>query len=63
MIGMEAEKILSENIEVLHKLSKELLEREILDGDEIDKVMRRSAPPMKRNAGLRKSKRVLYRIM
>lgn len=51
MNGMDrAEKILSENIEVLHKLSKELLEREILDGDEIDKVMRGEAlPPMKRN--------------
>jgi cell division protease FtsH len=51
MSGMDrAEKILSENIEVLHKLSKELLEREILDGDEIDKVMRGEVlPPMKRN--------------
>lgn len=51
MNGMDrAEKILSENIEVLHKLSKELLEREILDGDEIDKIMRGEVlPPMKRN--------------
>ena len=50
MVWIRAEKILSENIEVLHKLSKELLEREILDGDEIDKVMRGEVlPPMKRN--------------
>lgn len=51
MNGMDrAEKILAENIEVLHKLSKELLEREILDGDEIDKIMRgEELPPMKRN--------------
>lgn len=51
MDGMDrAEKILAENIEVLHKLSKELLEREILDGDEIDRIMRgEELPPMKRN--------------
>ncbi|PKL83822.1 MAG: cell division protein FtsH [Ignavibacteriae bacterium HGW-Ignavibacteriae-3] len=51
MTGMDrAEKILSENIEVLHKLSKELLEREILDGEEIDKIMRgEELPPVKRN--------------
>ncbi len=35
-----AERILRENIDLLHKLSKELLEREILDGDEIDKIIR-----------------------
>ena len=33
-----AEKILKDNMEILHKLSKELLEREILDGNEIDTV-------------------------
>ena len=45
-----AEKILSENIEQLHRLSKELLEREILDGEEIEKVMRgEELPPVKRN--------------
>lgn len=51
MSGMDrAEKILSENIEILHKLSKELLEREILDGEEIDKIMRgEELPPVKRN--------------
>jgi cell division protease FtsH len=49
--GMErAEKILLENVDLLHRLSKELLEREILDGEEIDKVMRgEELPPLKRN--------------
>jgi cell division protease FtsH len=37
---VRAEKILKDNIELLHKLSKELLEREILDSDEIDKIIR-----------------------
>ena len=51
MTGMkEAEKILSENIELLHRLSKELLEREILDSDEIDKIMHgEQLPPVKKN--------------
>ncbi len=45
-----ADKILNENIEILHKLSQELLEREILDGEEIDKVMRgEELPPVKKN--------------
>jgi len=45
-----AEKILSDNEEMLHRLSKELLEREILDSDEIDKIMRgEELPPAKRN--------------
>lgn len=34
-----AEQILTDNIDLLHKLSKELLEREILDSEEIDKIM------------------------
>lgn len=47
---IRAEKILSENIELLHKLSLELLEREILDSDEIDKIIRgENLPPLKRN--------------
>ncbi|NMB82298.1 MAG: ATP-dependent metallopeptidase FtsH/Yme1/Tma family protein [Ignavibacteria bacterium] len=51
MEGMSrAEKILSENIDLLHKLSKELLEREILDSDEIEKIMRgEELPPVKKN--------------
>lgn len=58
MDGMErAEKILSENIDLLHKLSKELLEREILDAEEIDKIMRgEELPPVKKNgAGAKES--------
>lgn len=51
MEGMtRAEKILSENIDLLHKLSKELLEREILDSDEIEKIIRgEELPPVKKN--------------
>ena len=43
-------KILTDNIELLHKLSNELLEREILDSDEIDMLMKgEELPPMKKN--------------
>jgi cell division protease FtsH len=45
-----AVKILDENIDLLHKLSKELLEREILDSSEIEKIINgESLPPIKRN--------------
>jgi cell division protease FtsH len=45
-----AEKILEENLELLHKLSKELLEREILDSEEIDKIIKgEELPPLKKN--------------
>ncbi|MCA2005011.1 MAG: ATP-dependent zinc metalloprotease FtsH [Ignavibacterium sp.] len=45
-----AENILKENIELLHKLSKELLEREILDGDEIDAIIKgQELPPVKKS--------------
>lgn len=49
--GMErAEQILNDNIDELHKLSEELLEREILDGDEINKILQgEELPPAKRN--------------
>ena len=41
--------ILSDNIDLLHKLSEELLEREILDGDEIDRIIRGEIlPPFKK---------------
>lgn len=44
-----AENILKENIELLHKLSKELLEREILDGEEIDAIIKgQELPPVKK---------------
>jgi len=54
MSGMErAEKILADNEELLHKLSKELLEREILDNDEIEKIMRgEELPPAKKNGSV-----------
>jgi cell division protease FtsH len=41
----KSEKILKDNMAVLHRLSNVLLEREILDSDEIDKVMRGIALP------------------
>ncbi len=45
-----AEKILRDNIDLLHRLSKELLEREILDSEEIDKLIRgEELPPIKKN--------------
>ncbi len=47
-----AEKILSENIDKLHNLSNALLEREILDGEEIDKILRgETLPPVERKNG------------
>jgi cell division protease FtsH len=47
-----AEKILSENIDKLHRLSNALLEREILDGEEIDKILRgETLPPLERKNG------------
>jgi cell division protease FtsH len=42
-----AEKILQDNIELLHKLSNELLEREILDAGEIEKIINgEDLPPL-----------------
>jgi cell division protease FtsH len=48
--GMDkATKILTDNIIILHRLSTILLEREILDSDEIDKVMRdEKLPPVEK---------------
>jgi cell division protease FtsH len=47
-----AEKILADNIDKLHSLSNALLEREILDGEEIDKVLRgETLPPIERKNG------------
>jgi cell division protease FtsH len=46
----KAVKLLSDNVDLLHNLSKELLEREILDSHEIDMVMNgEELPPIKRN--------------
>ncbi len=48
-----AEKILEDNIELLHNLSAELLEREILDSEEIDKIIKgESLPPVKKNGNM-----------
>ncbi len=45
-----SEKILQDNLNLLHKLSLELLEREILDSEEIDAIIRgEELPPMKKN--------------
>jgi len=55
MNGMDrAEKILVEKIDILHRLANALLDREILDGDEIDKVIRgEELPPVeKRDNGI-----------
>ncbi|HSD64266.1 MAG TPA: ATP-dependent zinc metalloprotease FtsH [Ignavibacteriaceae bacterium] len=47
---VRAEKILTDNIDLLHQLSKELLEREILDSHEIDAIIRgETLPPIKKN--------------
>ncbi len=47
---VRAEKILTENMDLLHKLSSELLEREILDSHEIDAIIRgETLPPIKKN--------------
>jgi cell division protease FtsH len=44
-----AEKILNENIQLLHKLSAALLEREILDANEIDTIVRgEELPPIEK---------------
>lgn len=44
--GMErAMTVLNENMDTLHRLSAALLEREILDSDEIDRIMRGEALP------------------
>lgn len=46
---MRAESILRDNIDLLHKLSKELLEREILDGEEIDRIIKgEELPPVQK---------------
>lgn len=47
---VRAIKILEDNMEMLHKLSAELLEREILDSEEINKIMRgEELPPVPKN--------------
>ncbi len=44
-----SEKILKDNIQILHRISNALLEREILDSDEIDKLIRgEKLPPVEK---------------
>jgi cell division protease FtsH len=46
-----ADKILKENIKVLHRLANALLEREILDSEEIDKIIRgEELPPVEKRS-------------
>lgn len=48
-----AEDLLAENIETLHKISKVLLEREILDGEELDVLIKgEELPPISKQAML-----------
>jgi cell division protease FtsH len=45
-------KILSDHMDLLHKLSAELLEREILDAEEIDKIIKgENLPPIQKDNG------------
>ncbi len=47
----KAEDILNKNIDLLHNLSKFLLEREVLDGEELDLLIKgETLPPLSRNA-------------
>jgi len=49
---VEVENILNENAEAVHKLSAELLERELLDAEEIEMVMKgEQLPPLKNGNG------------
>jgi cell division protease FtsH len=50
MLAMKrSEKILKDNIQILHRISNALLEREILDSDEIDKLIRgEKLPPIEK---------------
>jgi cell division protease FtsH len=44
-----ADKILKENEKILHRLANALLEREILDSEEIDKIIRgEELPPVEK---------------
>ncbi len=50
---IRAEKILNDNNDLLHKLSMELLEREILDSDEIEKLIKgEELPPLKKDTAI-----------
>ncbi len=56
---VRAEKILSDHMELLHKLSIQLLEREILDAEEIDTLIRgEELPPVKKNGSFESTSEV-----
>ena len=51
----KAEGLLKKNIKTLHRLAEALLEREILDGEEIDRILKgKKLAPKKNKAGIRK---------
>ena len=48
-----AVQILKDNMDLLHRLSEELLEREILDGEEIDRIIRgENLPPVQKEISI-----------
>jgi len=54
-----SENILNQNIDLLHRLSLELLEREILDSSEIEKIINgEELPPIKRNGSAEEEKEI-----
>jgi len=53
-----AEKLIRQNIKLLHALAKALLEHEILDGEEVDKIMKGKRLPSKKTVAGKKSKTV-----
>lgn len=55
------EKLLSENLDKLHSLAKVLLEREILDGDEIDLVLNGEPLPEKKVINKTKKRRKVFK--
>ncbi|MFQ5753000.1 MAG: ATP-dependent zinc metalloprotease FtsH, partial [bacterium] len=57
--SVTAEKIVKDNIDSLHALANALLEREILEGEEIDKIISgKSLKPIKGKENTRKTKKV-----
>ena len=58
----KAEKLIRDNIDKLHALSNALLEREILDGHEIDLIIQgKKLPPMRKRAIKKKPRKVKSR--
>ena len=54
----DVDKLLSENVETLHKMTQALLERESLDGEEIDKIINgEKLEPLKTKKSAKRSKK------